>query len=181
MGLRVNTVILIRSACPLKLSLDAKLGRGRGAMWPSLSSSASLINASMSSSESPGSSFCIYPHAKADLGERHKVFIGLMHVYFFSLWLYHLYGYEGYRDHLTRAVRGLIYILARSQDVNGKSTHQTRQIEHTLCRVLTHQLDWSLDDLPLDDIERQIVDTLLAEVNISRRRDMLYGARAGFY
>ena len=106
----------------------------------------------------------VYPHAKADLGERHKVFIGLMHVYFFSLWLYHLYGYEGYRDHLTRAVRGLIYILARSQDVNGNSTRQTRQIEHTLCLVLTHQLDWSLDDLPLDDIERQIVDTLLAEV-----------------
>ena len=46
----------------------------------------------------------------------------------------------------------------------GNSTRQTRQIEHTLCRVLTHQLDWSLDDLPLDDIERQIVDTLLAEV-----------------
>jgi len=29
--------------------------------------------------------------------------------------------------------------------------------------VLTHQLDWSLDDLELDSTERQIVDRVLAD------------------
>ena len=41
-----------------------------------------------------------------------------------------------------------------------QNAQQTRQIAQTLCMVLTHQLDWSLDDLELDSTERQIVDRL---------------------
>ena len=41
---------------------------------------------------------------------------------------------------------------------------QKRHIERLLRRVLTHQLDWSLDDLDLDSTERQIVDKVLADL-----------------
>ena len=56
-------------------------------------------------------------------------------------------------------MKGLLLIFSRAQDAD-----QERQIEETLCMVLTHQLDWSLDDLELDSTERQIVDRVLADL-----------------
>ena len=88
-------------------------------------------------------------------GECQRFCIGLMYTYYLSLWLYHFYGHEGYRKDLRKAVKGLIHLSARAQDARQK-----RHIERLLRRVLTHQLDWSLDDLELDSTERQIVDRL---------------------
>ena len=73
-------------------------------------------------------------------------------------WLNHFYGHEKYREDLQTAAKGLLYLLPRAQDAD-----QERQIAQTLCMVLTHQLDWSLDDLELDSVDRQIVDRVLAE------------------
>ena len=64
-----------------------------------------------------------------------------------------------YREYLRTAVQALILLLSRVQNADNK-----RQIEYTLCMVLTHQLDWSLDDLELDSTERQIVDRVLADL-----------------
>ena len=36
------------------------------------------------------------------------------------------------------------------------------------CRVLAHQLDWSLDDLELDAHERKVVDMLLEEPDYAK-------------
>ena len=88
-----------------------------------------------------------------------RLFIGLMHTYYLSLWLYHFYGHEGYRKDLRVAVKGLLHLAAilapRAQD-----DRQKRHVERLLRTLLTHQLDWSLDDLELDSTERQIVDRL---------------------
>ena len=84
-----------------------------------------------------------------------RLFIGLMHTYYLSLWLYHFYGHEGYRKDLRVAVKGLLHLAQRAQDAKQKS-----HIERLLRTLLTHQLDWSLDDLELDSTERQIVDRL---------------------
>ena len=94
-------------------------------------------------------------NAEADLGECQRLFIGLMHTYYLSLWLYHFYGHEGYRKDLRVAVKGLLHLAQRAQDAKQKS-----HIERLLRTLLTHQLDWSLDDLELDSTERQIVDRL---------------------
>ena len=56
-------------------------------------------------------------------------------------------------------MKGLLLIFSRAQDAD-----QERQIEETLCMVLTHQLDSSLDDLELDWEVRQIVDGILADL-----------------
>ncbi len=80
-----------------------------------------------------------------------------MHSYYRSLWLYHFYGHKGYRKDLQGALRGLLRLMLRAR----QDAQQTRQIAQTLCRVLTHQLDWSLDDLELNSYERQIVDRVL--------------------
>ena len=101
----------------------------------------------------------VYLNAEEDLGEEHGLFIGLMHTYYLSLWLNHFYGTEKYRNYLRTAVDGLLYLLPRAQDADQK-----REIEYNLCVVLTHQLDWSLDDLELDSTERQIVDRVLADL-----------------
>ena len=79
----------------------------------------------------------------------------LMYTYYLSLWLCHFYGHKGYRKDLREAVRGLLHLAPRV-----KEAKQKRHVEHLLRRVLTHQLDWSLDDLELDSTERQIVDRL---------------------
>ena len=104
----------------------------------------------------------VYLNAEEDLGEEHGLFIGLMHTYYLSLWLYHFYGHEGYRKDLRVAVKGLLHLAAilapRAQD-----DRQKRHVERLLRTLLTHQLDWSLDDLELDSTERQIVDRVLAE------------------
>ena len=63
-----------------------------------------------------------------------------------------------YREYLRTAVQALILLLSRVQNADNK-----RQIEYTLCMVLTHQLEWSLDDLELNSYERQIVDRVLTE------------------
>ena len=82
-----------------------------------------------------------------------------MHAYYLSLWLHHFYGREGYRKDLQVAVKGLLHLAAilapRAQD-----DRQKRHVERLLRTLLTHQLDWSLDDLELDSTERQIVDRL---------------------
>ena len=78
-----------------------------------------------------------------------------MHTYYLSLWLYHFYGHEGYRKDLRVAVKGLLHLAQRAQDAKQKS-----HIERLLRTLLTHQLDWSLDDLELDSYERRIVDRL---------------------
>ena len=70
----------------------------------------------------------------------------------------HFYGHNDFRSDLQIAVKGLLLIFSRAQDAD-----QERQIEETLCMVLTHQLDWSLDDLELNSYERQIVDRVLTE------------------
>ena len=67
--------------------------------------------------------------------------------------------HENYRGELLIAVKNFLDLLPLAQDAD-----QTRQIEQTLCMVLTHQLDWSLDDLELDSTERQIVDRVLADL-----------------
>ena len=64
-----------------------------------------------------------------------------------------------YRSELRVAVQALLLLLARTQDADQK-----REIEYNLCMVLTHQLDWSLDDLELDWEVRQIVDGILADL-----------------
>jgi len=64
-----------------------------------------------------------------------------------------------YRSELRIAVQALLLLLARTQDADQK-----REIEYNLCMVLTHQLDWSLDDLELDSTDRQIVDRVLADL-----------------
>ena len=66
--------------------------------------------------------------------------------------------HENYRGELLIAVKNFLDLLPLAQDAD-----QTRQIEQTLCMVLTHQLDWSLDDLELDREVRQVVDGILAE------------------
>ena len=72
------------------------------------------------------------------------------------------YCHEGYREHLRCAVKGLIPLLLQAKDVFGSWEHQTcEEIQDTLCRVLAHQLDWSLDDLELDAREQEVVATLL--------------------
>ena len=64
-----------------------------------------------------------------------------------------------YRKDLQVAVKGLLHLAAilapRAQD-----DRQKRHVERLLRTLLTHQLDWSLDDLELDSTERQIVDRL---------------------
>ena len=55
-------------------------------------------------------------------------------------------------------MKNVLNLLPYAQDAD-----QTRQIEKSLCMVLAHQLDWSLDDLELDSTERQIVDRVLAD------------------
>ena len=85
-----------------------------------------------------------------------------MHTYYLSLWLNHFYGTEKYRNYLRTAVDGLLYLLPRAQDADQK-----REIEYNLCMVLTHQLDWSLDDLELDSTERNFVDIVLANLPAS--------------
>ena len=67
--------------------------------------------------------------------------------------------HENYRGELLIAVKNFLDLLPLAQDAD-----QTRQIEKTLCMVVTHQLDWSLDDLELDSTERQIVDRVLADL-----------------
>ena len=86
-----------------------------------------------------------------------------MHTYYLSLWLNHFYGTENYRNYLRTAVDGLLYLLPRAQDADQK-----REIEYNLCMVLTHQLDWSLDDLELDSTERQMVDVLLEDPDYAK-------------
>ena len=101
--------------------------------------------------------------AKEDLGLRHALTMDLTHAYLLSLYQMHFYGREGYRDVLRRAVKGLIYLLARSQDPNKKeSTDQTVEISNTLFKALTEQLDWSLDDLELDAEEKRAVGVILS-------------------
>ena len=39
-----------------------------------------------------------------------------------------------------------------------------REVIVALHRALSHQLDWSLDDLELDFIDRQVVDLVLADL-----------------
>ena len=112
-------------------------------------------------------------------GECQRFCIGLMYTYYLSLWLYHFYGHEGYRKDLRKAVKGLIHLSARAQDARQK-----RHIERLLRRVLTHQLDWSLDDLELDSTERQIVDRLAdlpaASYCMNAVHYMRYISSAGF-
>ena len=97
-------------------------------------------------------------HAEEDLGEGHALVIELASASCLSVWLYHFYGHESYRGQLLTAVKNVLNLLPYAQDAD-----QTRQIEKSLCMVLTHQLDWSLDDLELDSTERQIVDRVLAD------------------
>ena len=66
---------------------------------------------------------------------------------------------RNHRRYLRIAVHELLLLLARTQDAD-----ETRHMEQTLCMVLTHQLDWSLDDLELDSTDRQIVDRVLADL-----------------
>ena len=97
--------------------------------------------------------------AEDDLGKEHGIVFRLMHSYYRSLWLYHFYGHKGYRKDLQGVLRGLLRLMLRAR----QNAQQTRQIAQTLCMVLTHQLDWSLDDLELNSYERQIVDRVLTE------------------
>ena len=78
-----------------------------------------------------------------------------MYTYYLSLWLHHFYGRKDYRKDLRKAVKGLLHLAPSAQDARQK-----RHVEGLLRRVLTHQLDWSLDDLELDSYERRIVDRL---------------------
>jgi len=122
-------------------------------------------------------------NAEADLGECQRLFIGLMHTYYLSLWLYHFYGHEGYRKDLRVAVKGLLHLAAilapRAQD-----DRQKRHVERLLRTLLTHQLDWSLDDLELDSAEQQIVDRLAdlpaASYGMNAVHYMRYISSAGF-
>ena len=93
------------------------------------------------------------------MNRRHLRVVGRMHACYHSYWLYHFYGHNDFRSDLQIAVKGLLLIFSRAQDAD-----QERQIEETLCMVLTHQLDWSLDDLELDWEVRQIVDGILADL-----------------
>ena len=112
-----------------------------------------------------------------------RLFIGLMHTYYLSLWLYHFYGHEGYRKDLRVAVKGLLHLAAilapRAQD-----DRQKRHVERLLRTLLTHQLDWSLDDLELDSAEQQIVDRLAdlpaASYGMNAVHYMRYISSAGF-
>ena len=88
-----------------------------------------------------------------------RLVIDLLYTYYLSLWLYHFYGHEGYRKDLRDSAKGLLHLAPRVEDAKQK-----RHIERLLRRVLTHQLDWSLDDLDLDSTERQIVDKVLADL-----------------
>ena len=97
--------------------------------------------------------------AEGDLGREHALVVDVTHAWCLSLWLYHFLGHSDYRSEFQVAVQALLLLLARTQDAD-----QTRQIEQTLCMVLTHQLDWSLDDLELDSTDRQIVDRVLADL-----------------
>ena len=96
--------------------------------------------------------------AEEDLGKEHALFVDLHHAWCLSLWLYHFCGHSDYREYLRTAAQALILLLSRAQNADNK-----RQIEYALCMVLTHQLEWSLDDLELDSVDRQIVNRVLAE------------------
>ena len=104
----------------------------------------------------------VYLDAEEDLGKEHALVIELGRASCLSLWLNHFYGRNDldydYRRELRTAVENLLYFLLRAQDADQK-----REIEYNLCMVLTHQLDWSLDDLELDSVDRQIVNRVLAE------------------
>lgn len=97
--------------------------------------------------------------AEADLGREHALVVDLHHAWCLSLWLHHFFGHSDYREYLRTAVQALILLLSRVQNADNK-----RQIEYTLCMVLTHQLEWSLDDLGLDSVDRQIVNRVLADL-----------------
>ena len=91
------------------------------------------------------------------------------HTYFEALWLHHFFGHKRYREHLRTAVKGLIALIFLAVNVFGSWEHQTcEEIQDTLCRVLAHQLDWSLDDLELDAHERKVVDMLLEEPDYAK-------------
>ena len=97
--------------------------------------------------------------AEGDLGREHALVVDLLHAWCLSLWLYHFCGHNDYRNYLRVAVKELILLLLS----DPADDHQVVQMQEALCMVLTHQLDWSLDDLELNSVERQIVDRVLAE------------------
>ena len=61
-------------------------------------------------------------------------------------WMHHFYGHEGYRDDLREAVTKLVGLLGMNH-----SDAADRRIRNTLQMALSHQLDWSLDDLDLEE------------------------------
>ena len=72
-------------------------------------------------------------------------------------------------EYLRTAVKGLIALIFLAVNLFGSWEHETcEEIQDTLCRVLAHQLDWSLDDLELDAHERKVVDMLLEEPDYAK-------------
>ena len=64
------------------------------------------------------------------------------------------------RDKLRIAVKGFLLIFR----LVTEDALKQREVIVALHRALSHQLDWSLDDLELDFIDRQVVDLVLADL-----------------
>ena len=80
--------------------------------------------------------------------------------YFRTNWMMHFYGEKDYRDKLRIAVKGFLLIFR----LVTEDALKQREVIVALHRALSHQLDWSLDDLELDFIDRQVVDLVLADL-----------------
>ncbi|CAH0375909.1 unnamed protein product [Pelagomonas calceolata] len=94
----------------------------------------------------------ICPDVAGDLGFDHHLTVELFHLLCRARWMHHFYGREGYRDDLREAVTELLGLLGLNL-----TWEVSQPIRNTLRLALTHQLDWSLEDLNLDPSELEAI------------------------
>ena len=78
---------------------------------------------------------------------KHSIMFHLKRMYAVTLWNFHYYGYDDYRDDLRKALEILEDLVDDSVRVHGADHEITESVRGNLRDARDEQLDWRVDDL----------------------------------